>query len=79
MQILRMRSHVIIKNPCEIETIPEGTKIQPTLASPQHQINIEMNASPSRILYQTDFMPVFLKWLISFLFWFGVEEEARVN
>ena len=79
MQILRMRSHVFIKNPCEIETIPEGTKIQPTLASPQHQINIEMNASPSRILDQADFMPVLLKGLISFLFWFGIEEEARVS
>ena len=56
-----MRSDVFIKNPCEIETIPEGTKIQPTLASPQHQINIEMNAGPSRILDQADFMPVFVR------------------
>ena len=62
-----MHSDDFIKNPCELETIPEGTKIQLTLASPQHQINIEMNTSPSRILDQADFMPVFLKGWISFL------------
>ena len=38
-----MRSDVFIKNLCELETIPEGAKIQLTLASPKHQINIEMN------------------------------------
>ena len=56
-----MHSDVFIKNFCELETIPEGAKIQLTLASPKHQINIEMNISPSGILDQTDFMPVFLK------------------
>ena len=62
-----MRSDVFINNPRKLETIPEGAKIQLTLASPKHQINIEMNSRPSRILDQADFMPVFLKGWISFL------------
>ena len=57
-KIQMMRSDVFIKNPCELETIPEGAEIQLTLASPQHRINIEMNSSPSRILDQADLMPV---------------------
>ena len=63
-----MRSHVFIKNPSKLETIPEGAKIQLTLASPKHQINIEMNSSPSGILDQVNSMPVFLKGWISFLY-----------
>ena len=74
-----MRSHVFTKNLYEHYTIPEGAKIQLTLASPQHQVNIEMNTNPSRILDQADFMPVFLKGWISFLSWFGIVEEARVK
>ena len=37
----------LLKDSCELETIPEGTEIQLTLASPQHRINIEMNNSAS--------------------------------
>jgi len=56
-RLVRRSSNVFIKDPCELETIPEGAEIQLTLASPQHRINIEMNSSPSRILDQTDLMP----------------------
>jgi len=57
-RLVRRSSNVFIKDPCELETIPEGAEIQLTLASPQHRINIEMNSSPSRILDQADLMPV---------------------
>merc|ERR1711974_381574 len=56
-RLVRRSSNVFIKDPCELETIPEGAEIQLTLASPQHRINIEMNSSPSRILDQADVMP----------------------
>jgi len=56
-RLVRRSSNVFIKDPCELETIPEGAEIQLTLASPQHRINIEMNSSPSRILDQADLMP----------------------
>merc|ERR1711997_1059844 len=56
-RLVRRSSNVFIKDPCELETIPEGAEIQLTLASPQHRINIEMNSSPSRILDQSDLMP----------------------
>merc|ERR1711956_141403 len=57
-RLVRRSSNVFIKDPCELETIPEGAEIQLTLASPQHRINIEMNSSPSRILDQADLMTV---------------------
>ena len=56
-RLVRRSSNVFIKDPCELETIPEGSEIQLTLASPQHRINIEMNSSPSRILDPADLMP----------------------
>lgn len=56
-RLVRRSSNVLIKDPCELETIPEGAEIQLTLASPQHRINIEMNTSPSRIIDQADLMP----------------------
>ena len=42
-RLIRRSSNVLIKDPCELETIPEGSEIQLTLASPQHRICIEMN------------------------------------
>ncbi len=38
----------LLKDSCELETIPEGTELPLTLASPQHRINIEMNATGSQ-------------------------------
>lgn len=55
-RLIRRSSNLINKESnCELETIPEGSEIQLTLASPQHRINIEMNngqgnLSPSRML-----------------------------
>jgi len=46
-RLVRRSSNVLIKDPCELETIPEGSEIQLTLASPQHRISIEMNSSIS--------------------------------
>ena len=42
---MRRSSNVLIKEPSELQTIPEGSEIQLTLASPQHRINIEMNGT----------------------------------
>merc|ERR1712141_827304 len=46
-RLVRRSSNVLIKEPCELETIPEGSEIQLTLASHQHRISIEMNSSIS--------------------------------
>merc|ERR1719510_641192 len=46
-RLVRRSSNILIKEPCELETIPEGSEIQLTLASPQHRISIEMNSSIS--------------------------------
>lgn len=46
-RLVRRSSNILIKDPCELETIPEGSEIQLTLASPQHRINIEMNSKHS--------------------------------
>lgn len=43
-RLVRRSTNVLIKDPSELETIPEGSEIQLTLASPQHRINIEMNS-----------------------------------
>ena len=63
-RLIRRSSNVLIKDPCELETIPEGTEIQLTLASPQHRINIEMNhaannhqTSSKLLMDQTELMP----------------------
>merc|ERR1719510_826484 len=44
-RLMRRSSNVLIKEPSELQTIPEGSEIQLTLASPQHRINIEMNGT----------------------------------
>ena len=41
-KMMRRSSNVFTKD-LELETIPEGSEIQLTLASPQRRINIEMN------------------------------------
>ena len=56
-RIVRRSSNILIKDPCELETIPEGSEIQLTLASPQHRINIEMNNSRILALNQNEIMP----------------------
>ena len=59
-RLIRRSSNALIKDPCELETIPEGSEIQLTLASPQHRINIEMNGNnpnPKAVIDQAEMMP----------------------
>jgi hypothetical protein len=56
-RLLRRSTNILIKDSCELQTIPEGSEIHLTLASPQHRINIEMNSNSSSPNSKIDDLP----------------------
>ena len=51
------RSSNVFNKDLELETIPEGSEIQLTLASPQRRINIEMNEKKNEDFLSEDDQP----------------------